>query len=260
MKSDFVSEMKRAVSSAVPDANVFVFDSVGSTSDEARKYAASCKKNAFFISREQTAGRGRRGRGFVSRDGGLYMSYFFKPRLLAREAIMLTVFSAVALLRTVEELSGAKPEIKWVNDLFLGSKKLAGILAEGEFTPDGEGFEYAVVGIGVNLHGKSLPEEIDEIATTLERETDTRVNITEFAASLAKKLAAFEEELSACYMESYRTHSAVVGKRIRAKIADKEIFCEALGIEDDGALRVRIIDTGEIKSLYSAEVSVVYPT
>lgn len=256
MKSDFVSEMNRAFSSELPGAELFVFDTVGSTSDEARKYASSGGKNAFFIAREQTLGRGRRGRSFISKEGGLYMSYLLRPSLSARESVMLTVFSAVALSEVIEEMTGAKPGIKWVNDLFLGGKKLAGILAEGEFGQDGENFKYAVVGIGVNLHGKSLDPEIEAIATSLEAETGDCVSISEFAVKLAKKLLAFEEELSSSYMGSYRARSLVVGKRVRMTSAGEEIFCEALGIEDDGALCVKL-DTGEEKTFYSAEVSVV---
>ena len=255
MKSDFVLEMERAFSRELPGVELFAFDKVGSTSDKAREYALLGKKeNAFFVAREQTAGRGRRGRSFISREGGLYISYLLHPRLTSREAIMLTVFSATALAQTVEELTGAKPGIKWVNDLFLGGKKLAGILAEGGFSPDGEGFEYAVVGIGVNLHGKTLDREIENIATTLESETGIRVNIAEFAARLSKKLSAFEESLADSYMQSYRARSAVLGKRVKITSAGEEFFCEALSIEDDGALRVKL-DTGEEKRLYSAEVS-----
>ena len=256
MKGDFVSEIKAALSGASLGAEIFVYDSVGSTNDEARKYAAQGSgKNAFFIAKEQTSGRGRRGRSFISREGGLYISYLLHPRLSAREAIMLTVFSAVALAETVRELSGAEAKIKWVNDLFLGGKKLAGILAEGEFTKDGGGFEYAVVGVGINLHG-SIAEELADIATTLEEQTSLRVDIPEFAKAFAKKLASFEESLSASYMDKYRTLSLVIGKRVGLVSSGESFSARVLGIEDDGALRV-LLDSGEEKIFYSAEIGIV---
>lgn len=259
MKSEFVSRMENAFSKEIPGVEIFVYDTIGSTSDEARKYALSGgRKSAFFISREQTLGRGRRGRSFISRDGGLYLSYLHYPKLPARESIMLTVFSAVALSEVIEELTDAKPGIKWVNDVFLAGKKLAGILAEGGFCADGESFEYSVLGIGINLHGCTLDDEIDGIATTLERETGTRVDICDFAVRLTKKLLDFEEKYLDSYMQSYRERSIVVGKRVKMVSAGEEFACEVLCIENDGAIRVKL-DTGEEKTLYSAEVSVLLP-
>ena len=257
MKGDFVSEIKTALSGVSSGAEIFVYDSVGSTNDEARKYAArDSGKNAFFIAREQTSGRGRRGRSFVSREGGLYISYLLHPTLPTRDAIMLTVFSAVALEKTVRELSGAEPKIKWVNDLFLGGKKLAGILAEGEFTKDGSGFEYAVVGIGINLHGASAPAEISGIATTLEAECGARVDIAEFAGKLAERLASFEESQISEYMHEYRSRSLVIGKRVGLVSSGESFFATVLGIEDDGAIRV-VLDSGEERTFYSAEIGIV---
>ena len=257
MRSDFVSAVKAAFDKASVDLPLFVYDSIGSTNDEARKYAAQCgEKGAFFIAREQTSGRGRRGRSFVSREGGLYISYLLYPSLPPRDAVMLTVFSAVALSSVVCEMTGVTPGIKWVNDLFLGGKKLAGILAEGEFKKDGSGFEYAVVGIGVNLLGESVAPELEGIATTLEAEIGVRVDVAEFAARLAKKLSAFLESDSESYMNDYRARSLVIGKRVKLVSSGESFSAFVLGIEDDGALRVKL-DSGEERIFYSAEISVV---
>ena len=258
MSLNFASDIKRAFERELQDSELFVYETVGSTSDEARKYAREGgKSDAFFIAREQTSGRGRKGRSFVSREGGLYISYLLHPALKARDAVMLTVFSAVALSELIEEVSGVTPGIKWVNDIFLGGKKLAGILAEGEFSESGEYFEYAVVGIGVNLHGAALPPEIAPIATTLEAETAFVADIADFAVRLAKKLKSFEKSEISSYLEKYREKSMVIGKRVRMTRAGEIFDAEVLGIDSDGAIRV-LLDTGEIKSLSSAEVSIVF--
>jgi BirA family biotin operon repressor/biotin-[acetyl-CoA-carboxylase] ligase len=257
MKMNFTSDMRSAFQRELQDSKLFVYETVGSTSDEARKYAREGgKSDAFFIAREQTAGRGRRGRGFVSREGGLYISYLLHPTLKVEDAVMLTVFSAVALSEVIEEVSGVAPGIKWVNDIFLGGKKLAGILAEGEFSEGGEYFEYAVVGIGVNLHGMALPPEIRGIATTLEAECGIKVDIADFALRLAKKLRSFTEIDTASYMDSYRKKSIVIGKKVRMTSAGEEFDAEVIGIDDGGAIRV-LLGSGEVKSFSSAEVSVI---
>ncbi len=256
MEHKFERDMKNAFSKAFTNTEIFVYDTVGSTNDEARSFAlANSGKDAFFIAKAQSAGRGRRGRSFISREGGLYISYLLHPKLSIKDSIMLTVFSAVALSETIEELTCAKPKIKWVNDLFLGGKKIAGILAEGGFKSDGEGFEYAVVGIGVNLVGKEIDPEIEGIASTLEKEIGIKVDIIDFALKFAKKLSSFEEELADSYMRSYRERSAVIGKRVKMTSAGDEFYCDVLRIEDDGAITVKL-DGGEEKSFYSAEVSV----
>ena len=258
MKMNFTSDMRIAFQRELQDSKLFVYETVGSTSDEARKYAREGGEgDAFFIAREQTAGRGRRGRSFVSREGGLYISYLLHPTLKVEDAVMLTVFSAVALSEVIEEVSGVTPGIKWVNDIFLGGKKLAGILAEGEFSEGGEYFEYAVVGIGVNLHGMALPPEISNIATTLEAECGIKVDIADFALRLAKKLRSFTETDASSYMDSYRKKSIVIGKKVRMTRADEVFDAEVLGIEDNGAIRV-LLNTGEVKNLSSAEVSVIF--
>ena len=257
MCDGFVSKIKNAFSRELPASEVFVFDEVGSTNDEARSFALSDRgRDAFFIAKEQSAGKGRRGRSFVSREGGLYITYLCHPKLKVRDSVMLTVFSAVALSEVIEEMTLAKPGIKWVNDVFLGGKKLCGILAEGGISADGETFDYAVVGIGVNLHGTVLSPEIEKIATTLEKESGIRVDISELAVRLAKKLSSFETELSASYMESYRKRCFIIGKRVKMTSAGEEFFADVLRIENDGAITVRL-DTGEEKSFYSAEVGVV---
>ncbi len=257
MSTKFVSDMRSAFRRELPDSRLFVYDTVGSTNDEAREYAHNTgADDAFFIAREQTAGRGRRGRSFVSDDGGLYISYLLHPTLRCADAVMLTVFSAVALSEVIEEMTEAVPKIKWVNDIFLGGKKLAGILAEGEFKADGDGFEYAVVGIGVNLLGKDLSPEISGIATTLEAETGKRVDICDLAVRLAKKLKGFEASEISSYMEKYRERSAVIGKKVRMTSAGEEFDAEVIGIDDCGAIRV-LLGSGEVKSFSSAEVSVI---
>ena len=257
MCDDFVTKIKNAFAYNFPEADVFAFDKIGSTNDEARAFALSeSGRDAFFIAKEQTAGRGRRGRSFISRDGGLYISYLIHPKLAARDSVMLTVFSAVALSEVIEEMTGEQPGIKWVNDIFLGGKKIAGILAEGGFSTDGESFEYAVVGIGVNLLGASVSAEIEGIATTLEAESGIRVNISDFAVRLAKKLSSFEKDLSDSYMDSYRQRCFVIGKRVKMTSAGEEFLADVIRIENDGAITVRL-DTGDEKSFYSAEVSVV---
>lgn len=255
-EKDFVILMKEAFLSELPESEIFVFDNIDSTNTRAKEYALeNGKKSAFFIAKSQSGGRGRRGRSFLSNEGGLYLSYLCYPELLAKDAIKLTVFAAVALAETVLEFSGKEVGIKWVNDLILGEKKLAGILTEGEFCDSGKTFRYAVVGIGVNLYRQSFGEELSGIATDLESESGERVDIYAFAVSLAKRLASFETSRSQEYMEKYRKLSVALGRRVSVTDADGAYPATALEIKDSGALLVRL-DSGEERELNSGEISI----
>ena len=139
-----------------------------------------------IVAERQTSGRGRFGRSFDSEAGGLYFSYLHYPKASADDAVMLTVYAAVCLCLAIEELiPSAKPTIKWVNDIRIGNGKLAGILAEGAFSPSSDRFAYAVTGIGVNLFSREYPEQIRGIATDIESEYGVRLRRSNFALRYA---------------------------------------------------------------------------
>ena len=141
--------------SSVSDIPVFCSDSTESTNLDAKKYAEEHPETpcALFIADSQTAGRGRLGRSFLSQGGvGLYFSLLLRGVGEAMDALSLTTYSAVALCRALRRVSDIEPKIKWVNDIYVGEKKLAGILTEGRLCTEESGkLDYAIIGIGVNV-------------------------------------------------------------------------------------------------------------
>lgn len=254
--SSFEIKIKNAFSEKLPGVKVVFFDETDSTNTRAKLYAKGKEDrgSAFFIARRQTAGRGRLGRSFLSEEGGLYMSYLSYPNLPAADAIKLTAYSAVALCDTVREFCDAEPGIKWVNDCFIGGKKLAGILTEGEFAEDGSRFEYTVIGIGVNLSRIDFGS-LSDIATDLESECGAAVDISDFAVSLAVKLSEFESSDPAVYMKRYSELSVLTGRRVKVITPTENYFAKVLGVNPDGSLSVEL-DSGEKKDLISGDVSV----
>lgn len=209
---------------------------------------------AVFISAEQTAGRGRMGRRFESpRDGGLYISFLFYPHSSMTDAGFITASAAVRAARVIEELCAVDVRIKWVNDLYVGEKKLAGILTEGEASGDGEHFAYAICGIGINLKGGALSEEIAEIATSIEECGGKLPDLTELAARLTEEFFAPIDR--SAVMEEYRNRSSIIGKDITVHpILDEPYAARAVDITDEGALV--ILRDGSLTELQSAEVSI----
>ena len=235
---------------------IFVFGNTDSTNTRAKEYAKENKSanNVFFIAQSQSCGRGTRGRSFISDDGGLYISYLLRPSVKADEAIRLTAYSAVALLDAILEITGVRCGIKWVNDLFIDGKKVAGILTEGAFCDGGECFEYAVVGVGLNVASVNFCQELSFAATDLESVTGRRFSVAKIAAALAKRLIRFDGADPLEYMARYRDHSVVIGKKVLIASNEGKLLCTVKDICDDGSLVV-IDEAGEENRIVSGDVS-----
>ncbi len=234
---------------------IFRYDVTDSTNTRAREYAKNENATfpAIFIADGQTDGRGRRGRSFDSERGaGLYISILFKPRGAASDAVKITLRAAVALCRALSRVSGVEAEIKWVNDILIEGRKLAGILTEGEINSRGE-FEYAVCGIGVNLASRTFPPQLSEIVTTVEDKTGKKPDREALVEALISEF--FRDADDSEIMQEYRRRSAVIGKRVEVHKLTGEVFsATAVEITDLGELIVED-EYGCRESLISAEVS-----
>src|SRR5262245_51697765 len=111
---------------------VWVYEKIGSTNDEASILAAQgAEEGSLILAETQTAGKGRLGRTWFSPPGiNLYLSLVLRPRIEPVQATILTLLAGVAVAFAVEERTRMKPQLKWPNDVFIGGKKVAGILAE----------------------------------------------------------------------------------------------------------------------------------
>ncbi|MBR6501944.1 MAG: biotin--[Clostridia bacterium] len=133
------------------NVNLFAFKKIDSTNIYAKTLASEgYKDGTVVVAREQTAGKGRLGRTFFSKRGGLYFSVILRPYKSLNDTVFITTAAAVAAARAIEKVSGKKCEIKWVNDIYINNKKVCGILTEGAITPDGS-LDYAILGVGINL-------------------------------------------------------------------------------------------------------------
>ena len=150
------------------------YDVIDSTNTQARRLAGEGDSSPLLIiAREQSAGRGRLGRSFFSpADTGLYMTLLYYPDRSVAELTGLTCAAAWASALAVERLCGISSQIKWVNDLYLGGRKVCGILCESFGTPHGTAI---AVGIGINLTTKDFPDALDSIAGSLQSKIDPEV-------------------------------------------------------------------------------------
>ena len=239
-------------------------ESTTSTNDLAKLYAnQNLTTPAIFISEEQTAGRGRLGRKFVSpAKTGLYISLCLFPTIALEDLSLITCATAVACVETLEELTGKSLNIKWVNDLFYQDKKVGGILTEVISDFESQQVQSLIVGMGINLieATDNFPEELHSIVgsifPSLREYKEHAFNRNHFIATFLEKWTFYYENLSKRdFINSYRKHSNVIGKAVKVIEGNHVYHAFAKDIDENG----RLIIEKEDKSLHAlsyGEVSI----
>jgi BirA family biotin operon repressor/biotin-[acetyl-CoA-carboxylase] ligase len=239
------------------------FDSLPSTNLEAaRRAREGAPAGTCIVAGEQTAGRGRLQRRWVSpRGAGLYFSIILRPELAQNDWPLLTLMAAIAVHDSLLAACSLETDIKWPNDLLVQEKKLCGILAETVETPTGRA---VVVGIGINLTQSGLLVELETTATSIAAATGTVPESAMVLKALVDSLAKYYGILSAGggpaeIIRQWCAHSSYCeGKLIRVVDGAEVLEGITRGLERDGALRVETHE-GKIKVLRAGDVSGVRP-
>ena len=245
--------VRAALGEAYAGLRVRVYETLDSTNQEAKRLLAAGEPcPMLLLAEEQTAGRGRRGRGFYSPAGeGLYMTLALQPRAALSQATLLTAAAAVAVAQAVEALTALACQIKWVNDVYLDGKKLCGILTEASGSFEADALSSVCAGIGVNVRTRDFPEELAGRACSLWPRAVSRNHL---AAEIAVRLLNFAADLGARdFLEEYRRRSLVLGKAVTFTRDGGERRALAVGIGENGELIVRY-DDGREEALNAGEV------
>lgn len=239
--------------------NVIYLDSVDSTNTFAKLEAGKgATDHTLIIADFQTAGRGRRGRGFESARGqGIFMSLLLRPDFQPSQASMITLVAGLAVRRAILEVTGLETQIKWPNDLVINGRKLCGILTEMSAKP--ERIEYLVAGIGVNVNQEAFSKELLNVATSVLLETGKKY---ERAILIEEILRWFEyyygQFLKTCDLsylkEEYNSHMINFGGEVIVEQGTEKYSAIATGIDDDGELLIE--RAGVPGKVLSGEVSV----
>ena len=239
--------------------HILRFDSLPSTNLEAARCAGEgAPEGLCVVAREQTAGRGRLERQWISpKDAGLYFSIILRPDFEQSRWPLLTLMSAVAVHEALLDSCALRTDIKWPNDLLANNKKLCGILAEAVETPQGRA---VVVGIGINLTNYSFPTELDKVATSVEAVAEKTPVLEAVLEALVGSFARYYKMLQrpggpdAILREWSKRSSYAIGKRIRVENGEQIIEGTSRGLESDGALRLET-DGGRVKVLRTGDVT-----
>ena len=230
--------------------------SVDSTNRRARQLAAEgAPHGTLVIADEQTAGRGRRGRGWISPAGeGVFMSLILRPQSHPSEVARLSMQTALAVALSIAQTTGLDARIKWPNDIVCGGRKVCGMLLE--MNADEQAVHDVVAGIGINVHQTQFAPEIEKTASSLDLLSGQRVCR---AALVRAFLEAFEraEALAAqgALMDAYRARSATLGQRVQVIAPAGSFTGTALAVTDSGSLIVED-EEGQRREVLAADVSV----
>lgn len=244
-------ELKKTEISILPIAastNALLYERAGEGADEW----------TLLLAEEQSAGRGRNRRPFYSpKDTGVYMSLLLRPKdYMADQAVRITIMAAVAVCEAIEEISGKHTAIKWVNDIFIGKKKVCGILTEGAFSIENGRLDYAILGIGVNLYEpkEGFPKKIRSVAGAVFPKVRRETKVRLVSLILNRFYDLYTDPLSIDYLSRYRARSFVIGKRVRLISGGRSSEVYVRGIDDECRLVVEYPD-GHKESCCSGEIS-----
>lgn len=239
---------------------VLYFDTIDSTNTKAQELAEKgYPSGTLVVADKQESGKGRRGRSWVSPSGtGIFMTLMIKPDINPNNASMLTLVAALAVAKAITSVTGEKAMIKWPNDIVVNGKKVCGILTE--MNAQFDYINHIVVGIGINVHNESFPEEISQMASSLMIEAGGKR--FHRAQIIAETMSYFEQyydtflktqDLSALVRE-YDELLVNMNKAVRVLDPKEPFDGKAMGITPKGEL---IVDTWESRKLVSSgEVSV----
>lgn len=220
------------------------FDRLPSTMDECRRHAAEGAPEGLLVwALEQTAGRGRRGRSFLSPPGNLYLSLLLRPAGNVAAGAQLGFVAAVALAEAVSALlpDGARRvRVKWPNDLLIDRAKASGILLEGQPTPAGR-LDWIILGIGVNL--ASHPSDTPYPATSLAA-AGGNAGPAELLAAFAERFLAWHQTWTergfAPIRAAWLARAAGFGEPITVRLPQETLEGRFADLDDTGILWVEL--------------------
>lgn len=251
-------EIKKSLNQEIP----FVFKKSIDSTNTFSKLIARENENEFMfvVAQNQESGRGRMGRSFESDNKkGVWCSFILKPSMDPESALIITVASALAVCKTLEDACGLKTGIKWPNDIVSGGKKVCGILSE--MSCETGAIEFVVVGIGINVsqRAEDFSKMVSETAVSVLGETGTECKRAEIIASLCYNMQEIYGLVKSGAVDEikkrWEQYSVTDGKNIRVIKNNEEINAVAEGIDENG--RLIITEENGTRSIYSSgEISI----
>lgn len=244
-------EIKRNLHTELIGREIYFYDETLST-NAAAKDCREAADGAVFVAVNQTGGRGRLGRSWVSGEDGVWFSLLLKPDILPAEVSLITLVAGLAVSAVID---GAG--IKWPNDIILSGKKVCGILTE--MSSEVTSLNYVVCGIGINLNIKEFPAELSDKATSVYIETGKLTPKAQFLASVLESFERYyliflEKGFDGC-IDEYRKKCITLGKDVSIVRNGESFQAKAVDVSPAGELIIER-ENGDLEAVFSGEVSV----
>lgn len=254
-------EIERNLSTKYIAHNIHFYQEVTSTNDIAKKFVDNdAPEGTVIIAEQQTAGRSRSKNDWASPEGGIWMTLILKPEVTLLEASKLTIVTGVAIAKTLHDKFNLDAGIKWPNDIMIGNKKICGILTEA--VTDYDDLKAVLIGIGidVNINQSDLPDDLQDITTTISEETSEEIKRAEimkvFFSIFEELYEEFKNGQFKHIIGEWRRLSSTTGNRVKVYKDGKAMLADAVGIDNQGALIVEL-DDGSLEKIISGECIII---
>ncbi|TET80764.1 biotin--[acetyl-CoA-carboxylase] ligase [candidate division TA06 bacterium] len=253
-------EIARRLKTSVIGRKAYCYSSVGSTNELAiRLGQQGTEEGAVIIANEQTKGKGRFGRSWVSpRREGIWMSLILRPEPHLEPATALSLVAAYSVAIALREVAGVRAMIKWPTDVRVGEKKICGILAE--LSKDARGNQFIVLGFGVNVNQSSFSGDLEQVATSVKIETGEKIPRLPLIRKLLENLEEFyfqcKKDGFSGILKGVREISTLMGRRVEVSLGGETISGYVQDIDDMGRLIIRT-DDGNIREIFAGEANTV---
>jgi len=249
------------LSGSIAAENIHIYKSLESTNKTAKEKAISgAEHGTIIIADHQVSGRGRYNRSFFSPSGhGIYMSLILRPEQLSlSDPTAITALAAVCVCQAIEAVTEKTPQIKWVNDILLGGKKVCGILTEAVTDFESQSLQWIVLGIGINhsTPHTAIPAELQDIAASLYPNGQPLTTRNRLIAEIINRLIFSEKPVQEQgVFAEYKKRLMTIGRKITVLEGQSQYDAEALDIDSKGHLIIQKTD-GNLHTLFSGEVSI----
>jgi len=254
-------EVQRGLSTTYIGKKIFYFPELESTNiaakEKALHRAEGMGEGTLIIAERQSAGKGRLGREWFSPAGGIWLSIILYPQLPPSYIPRITLMTAVATVKALENYTLIKPKIKWPNDILINEKKVCGILTEISAELDIINWLVVGIGINVNIDHREFPEDIQENTISLKEALGKEVLRVKLAQTFLQEFEKYYDKLKRkefpSILREWKLYSHTLGRKIRVDMGERIIAGEAVGINEEGALILKKED-GELIKIISGTI------
>lgn len=237
--------------------NIELLESVDSTNQYMKKQALNLQNGDVVVADMQTAGKGRNGRHFHSpKQSGIYVSIFLKPNLSIQQSLKVTACASVAIFQTIQQNYHLDCAIKWVNDVYLQDKKIAGVLCEASLELNTASLDYMIIGMGINVHSYTMPEDIQDIAGCVEDFSPLKIERNRLLHDLLQHFYTYYTQIEEnTFLPIYKQNSYVLFQDIIVHEKNKTYEARVLDIDENANLIIQKKDKS-LSALSSGEISI----